>query len=88
MNAVSDDQSYSDEVPPSYADSPNESGFEGLPELFASFDPHEWNLDELLKRFRESRSCERSRERRSNVPSPESVVEEKFHEDIGTVNKE
>ena len=74
LNSVSDDQSCSDDVPPSYTDTPSESEFEGLPELLASFDPHEWNPHELLKRFRERRS----RERRSNAPSPESTVEEKF----------
>jgi hypothetical protein len=79
LNALPDRQPYSDDVPPSYTDTPSETKFEGLPELLASFDPHEWNPDELLKRFRERRSRDRSRERRSNAPSPEATVEEKFH---------
>ena len=78
LNAVSNDQPCSDEALPSYADVPGGSRFDGLPELFASFDPHEWNPDELLKRFRERRSLERSRDIRSNAPSPESAVEEKL----------
>jgi hypothetical protein len=84
LNATSDNQPCTDKVLPSYTDASGKDRFDGLPELFASFDPHEWNPDELLKRFRERRS----RERRSNAPSPESAVEEKFHEGSESANKE
>jgi hypothetical protein len=82
VNVASDGHSSYDEVPPSYASS--ESGFEALPEIVASFDPDEFNPGELLKRYHERRS----RGRRSGAPSPESVVEEEYHEASGTTNKE
>ena len=68
----------SKDAPPSYINPSGERNFEGLPEIVASFDPHEFNLGELVKRFRERSALERSRERRSNAPSPEPVIEEKF----------
>ena len=73
LNATSDGQSCSDEAPPSHTDSSGKGRSDGFPELFALFDPHELNPDELLNRFRERRS----RERRSNAPSPESAIEQK-----------
>ena len=76
LNAASGHHSSYDEIPPSYAS--GESGFEGLPEIVASYP------GELLKRYQERRS----RERRSCAPSPESVVKEEYHEYSGTANKE
>ena len=54
--------------------------------MVASFDPHEFNLGELVKRFRERRALKRSREKRSNALSPEPVIDEKFYKD--SINKE
>jgi hypothetical protein len=76
LNAASGDHSSYDEIPPSYV--LGESGFEGLPEIVVSYP------GELLKRYQERRS----RERRSGALSPESVVEEEYHEDSRTANKE
>jgi hypothetical protein len=73
LSAASDDYS-SDDAPPGYIDLSSERGFEGLPEIVASFDPHEFNLKELVKRFRERRALKRSREKGSNTPSPELVT--------------
>lgn len=81
LRVPSGDHSSYDEVPPSYASS--ESGFEGLPEIIASFNPDEFNPGDLLKRYHERRS----RERRSGAPSPDFVVEEEHHEGSGTTNK-
>jgi hypothetical protein len=92
LNAASNDQS-SERDPLYYADASSECSSEGLPEMIASFDPHEINRYEFLKRFRARRSHEKSldkkaRGRRSGAPSLESVVDEKFHDDSGTACKE
>jgi hypothetical protein len=79
-SAASDDHS-SNDAPPSYSNPSGERSFEGLPEIVASFDPHEFDLGELVKRFRERRDLERSREKRSNAPSPGPAMEKKFDED-------
>ena len=84
----SDGFSSSDELLPSYTDTSEEGSLDGLPEALASFDPHEFNPSELLKRFRAARSRERSRERRSGAPSVESLREEKCHRGNEAVNKE
>jgi hypothetical protein len=84
-SAASDGHS-SNDAPPSYINSSGERSFEGLPEMVASFDPHQFNPGEFVKRFRERRALERSREKRSNAPSPEPVMEEKFYKD--SINKE
>jgi hypothetical protein len=49
---------------------------EGLPELAASFDPHESDVSEFVERS-PSRRDQRSREKRSSAPSPESEIDEK-----------
>ena len=87
-NAVSDGHSSSDELLPSYTNTSEESSPDGLPEVLASFDPHDYNPGELLKRFRARRSRDRSRERRSGAPSVESVesvMEEKSHEETANM---
>jgi hypothetical protein len=87
-NARFDGHSSSDELLPSYIDTSEESSLDRLPETVASFDPHEFNPGELLKRFRARRSRDRSRERRSGAPSVESLLEEKRHGGSETVDKE
>jgi len=79
--AASDAHSFND-APPSYINPSGERSFEGVPEMVASFDPHEFNLGELVKRFRERTALERSRKKRSNAPSPEPVRGEKFYEAV------
>ena len=73
LNAASDDHSL---LLPRYASV--EGGFEGLPAIVTSYP------GELLKRYQERRY----RERRSGAPSPESVVEEEYYEDLGIAIKE
>jgi hypothetical protein len=85
LSAASGDHS-SNDLPPSYIHASGEPSFEGLPEMVASFDPHQFNPGEFVKRFRERRALERSREKRSNAPSPEPVMEGKLYED--SINKE
>jgi len=85
-SSVASDDHSSDDAPPGYINLSGERRFEGLPEMAASFDPHEFNLRELAKRFHERRALERSREKRSNAPSPEPMIEEKFYEN--SINKE
>jgi hypothetical protein len=63
-----------------------ESSPDRFPKALASFDPHDYNPGELLKRFRARRSCNRSRERRSSAPLMEFIMEEKSHEE--TMNME
>jgi hypothetical protein len=84
-NAGSDGHSSSDELLPRYTDTSEESSPDGFPEALASFDPHDYNPGELLKRFRARRSRDRSRERRSGAPSVESIVEEKSHEETANM---
>lgn len=79
-NTGSNGHSSSDELLPSYIDASEESSPDGLPEVLASFDPHE-----LLERFRARRSRDRSRERRSGALSVESVMEEKSHEETANM---
>ena len=86
ISSGASDEHSSDDAPPGYISLSSEHRFEGLPEMAASFDPHEFNLGELVKRFRERRAVERSREKQSNALSPEAVMEEKFYED--SINKE
>ncbi len=43
-----------------YIDASTQSSFKGLPKIAAKFDPHHFNLRELVKQFRDERSCERS----------------------------
>jgi hypothetical protein len=50
------------------------------------FNPHEFNLGELVKRFCERRAIKRSREKQSNTLSLEAIIEEKFYKD--SINKE
>ena len=78
MSAASDDYS-SDDAPLGYIDLSSERGFEGLPKMVASFDPYEFNLEELVKRFCERRALERSREKGSNALSLEPIIGEKFY---------
>jgi hypothetical protein len=81
-NIVCDGHSSTDELLPSYTDTFEESSLDGLPEVLASFDPHEYAPGEFLKRFRARRSRDGSRERRSGAPSAESAVE--FHDEKTT----
>jgi len=57
-----------------------------LPEIAASFDLHEFNLRELVKRFCERKAVKRSREKQSNALLLEAIIEEKFYKD--SINKE
>ena len=68
--------------PPSYIDASTQSSFEGLPKITAKFDPHDFNLGELVKQFRDERSRDRS-ERGSRASS-----EEMSYKSSGITNKE
>lgn len=56
MSIATEDRS-SDDHPPSYINASTQSSFEGLPKIAAKFDPHDFNLRELVKQFRDKRSC-------------------------------
>src|SRR5690348_6249731 len=59
LSSTTEDRS-SDDNPPSYIDASTQSNFEGLPKIAVKFDPHDFNLRELVRRFRDERSRERS----------------------------
>lgn len=54
--------------------------------MAASFNPHEFNLGELVKRFYKRRALKRSRKKRSYTLLPEPIIKEKFYKD--SINKE
>jgi len=59
-----------------------ESNLNGFPKALVSFDPYNYNLGELFKRFRTKRSRDRSRERQSGILLIESVIKEKSYKEI------
>ena len=79
MSSATEDRS-SDDNPPSYTDASTQSSFEGLPKIAAKFDPHDFDLGELVKQFRDERSRER--------PERGSRASEMSHEGSGIANKE
>ena len=68
-----------------YANTSEESSPDRFPEALASFDSHNYNLSELLKRFCARRSRDRSRERRSSALLVESIVEEKSYKETANM---
>jgi hypothetical protein len=78
----------SDEHLPSYIDTPKESSLEGLPELAALFELDEFDLSELIKRFRPRRAEEKSRSKRSNALSLKPDMDEKLYKSSGIAVKE
>jgi hypothetical protein len=76
----------SNNAPLDYISLLSEHRFEGLPKIAASFNPHEFNLGKLVKRFRKRRAVKRSHEKQSNTLLPEAVIKEKFYKD--SINKE
>jgi hypothetical protein len=81
LSTATEDRS-SDDDPPSYIDASTESSFEGLPKIAAKFDPHDFDLGELVKQFRDERSPDRSK-RGTGASS-----EEMSHEGNGIATKE
>ncbi|MAD85091.1 MAG: hypothetical protein CL912_19195 [Deltaproteobacteria bacterium] len=79
LSSATEDRS-SDDNPPSYTDASTQSSFEGLPKIAAKFDPHDFDLGELVKQFRDERSRER--------PERGSRASEMSHEGSGIANKE
>jgi hypothetical protein len=76
-NIVCDRHSFTNELLPSYTNTCKGRRLNGLPEVLASFDPHEYALGEFLKRFRARRSRDGSYKRQLGAPLAESIVE--FH---------
>jgi hypothetical protein len=84
LNAASYVNSPTEEVPPSYAESDREINSRGLHNLITSFDPHEFDLHELLKRF----LVKRSGEKESRTLSPKYADKGKPHTASGAAIKE
>jgi hypothetical protein len=82
LNARFNGHSSSDKPLSRYINTFKESNLDRFLEALASFDPHDYNLNKLLKQFRAKRSRNRSRERRSGIPLMESIMEEKSYKEI------
>jgi hypothetical protein len=78
LSAASNNYS-SDDAPLGYINLSSERGFKGLSKIITLFDLYEFNLKELIKRFRERRALKRSREKGSNTLSLELIIREKFY---------
>jgi len=59
-----------------------------LPELAVSFELDEFNLSELVKRFRARRAEEKSYSKRSDALSLKLDIDEKLYESSGIAVKE
>jgi hypothetical protein len=69
--------------PPRYADASTQSSLETLPKIAAQIDPHDFDLGELVKRYRDERSRIKAYERGAGTSSAEIS-----QEGSGTANKE
>jgi hypothetical protein len=85
LNARSNGYSSLNKLLLRYANTSEENSPDGFPEALASFNPYNYNLSELLKRFYARRSCDKSRKRRSNALLVESIVEEKSYKETANM---
>jgi hypothetical protein len=82
LNTGSDSYSSSNKPLLRYTNISKESSPSGFPKALVSFNPHNYNPSELLKRFHTRRSRDRSYKRRSSALLVESIVKEKSYKEI------